>query len=903
MRDKFVLTVGLLLALALEGCSPLPPPPSVTPAVDCYGDSPVIRLDSGWRFRTDPRDEGLSAGWHEPGFDDTDWRPLAPGVPWEFSGLDYDGVAWYRGQVVLPDWSVVYLGFGAVDDQATLWIDGEHAGSWAGADTHSVALPLSAFGEPGEEVQLALRVEDHGGYGGIKQSLRLGPDRRTVMTELQYVARLANGNPDWPMPSWVRNRPFAWTMTGGLGASDEALVSSDGAIAPHADSPIVEAWLYNPASGQIVSGAQVGAQFSLVEDSLPIPQWSWEAEGVVVSNVAFQDSRDGALRWRVTAQNDSDISRELLLLVAVRPLALNEAIAPIYAIGTQGRRRLWVNGDPFMIASRQPEKTGVGSLDQTMEAVQRGSVPESTVLECNPDGKGSGALVYSLRIGAGDSTSFHFAFPPAGGATFPRARVDGEKRLVETVGMWRRATDQVTLSLPDDHIADARRASIGYLLLALDPKAPRPGPLAHDSFWIRDAAYIGLALLQNGHSDAVKAYIPEVFDAQEADGRIPPIRGDDIPWDVDEWDAQGQAIFLVSSYYRYTDDLDTLNTWYPALRKSAQFIAALRDSEPDTEGPARGLLPPSKSAEDLGRVERHYYWDDFWAVVGLEEAAFAARELGETEDAAWMMAEADALRDAIVDSVESVMGAEPPYIPGAVEEVESSAMARGTVPVLWPVRVLSPANPLLERSFDHYYQRWIAPDQGGFRHRQGQFWPYGGLELAHAYLRLGREDVLHEILGWALENQTLAGTFAWAEQVNPETGGFSGGDMPHAWAAASYATLVREMLISENDGALELFMGVPDWWLEAEESITLENAPTHFGALNLRTKSTVRRSDSGWDGVLTLEVSGAEPPEGFRWQLPEVPVQVDGPPGTRMDGHQLSIPTTGGAIQLLFAAD
>jgi hypothetical protein len=95
-----------------------------------------------------------------------------------------------------------------------------------------------------------------------------------------------------------------------------------------------------------------------------------------------------------------------------------------------------------------------------------------------------------------------------------------------------------------------------------------------------------------------------------------------------------------------------------------------------------GLLSPSKSAEDLGPSDQHYYWDNFWAVVGLEEAAYAAREPGNTEDAAWMEGEAEALRESIVESVEAVMGPGAAYVPGAVEEVESSAMARGTVPAL-----------------------------------------------------------------------------------------------------------------------------------------------------------------------------------------------------------------------------
>jgi glycogen debranching enzyme len=419
--------------------------------------------------------------------------------------------------------------------------------------------------------------------------------------------------------------------------------------------------------------------------------------------------------------------------------------------------------------------------------------------------------------------------------------------------------------------------------------------------WVRDAAYVGLALLQMGHAEKVRSYIPNILAAQEADGRVPPIQGDDIPWDDEEWDAQGQTIFLATTYYRYTDEIDALEAWYPAVRAAADFIIELRAGEGDSVGPAAGLLPPSKSAEDLGPEDRHYYWDDFWSVAGLEEAAYAARVLGELEDAERFDTEADDLREAILDSVQKVMGDEPPYVPGAVEDTESSAMARGTVPALWPVKVLSPDSALMERSFDAYHERWIAPDSGGFRHRQGQFWPYGGLELAHAYLRLGRDDVLHEILGWTLSHQTLPGTYAWAEQVDPERGGISGGDMPHAWAAASFATLVREMIVTEQDGHLELFTGVPTWWFEGDRNVTLEEAPTHFGALRLHTEGTIQATDEGWSGVLRLTLSGAKPPGGFRWHMPYEPTSVEGPPGVAVEEGRLTVPESGGTVRLSFS--
>ena len=71
----------------------------------------------------------------------------------------------------------------------------------------------------------------------------------------------------------------------------------------------------------------------------------------------------------------------------------------------------------------------------------------------------------------------------------------------------------------------------------------------------------------------------------------------------------------------------------------------------------------------------------------MEHAASIAAVLGESADTVWMKSEAAALRSAILDSVIAVMGPKPAFIPGAVENTTDSAMARGTVPALWPTEL------------------------------------------------------------------------------------------------------------------------------------------------------------------------------------------------------------------------
>ena len=54
--------------------------------------SQALNIAQGWRFTT-----GDNAAWAQPEFDDSAWKPIEIGRPWEKAGhKDYDGYGWYR---------------------------------------------------------------------------------------------------------------------------------------------------------------------------------------------------------------------------------------------------------------------------------------------------------------------------------------------------------------------------------------------------------------------------------------------------------------------------------------------------------------------------------------------------------------------------------------------------------------------------------------------------------------------------------------------------------------------------------------------------------------------------------------------------------------------------------------
>jgi len=99
--------------------------------------TPAISLDGDWQFRTDPGDDGEASDWYEP---DADWdggRTVS--VPHSWQEIDelrvYTGTAWYRRTFdvdLIDEEERALLAFGAVDFEATVWVNGERVGDHRG---------------------------------------------------------------------------------------------------------------------------------------------------------------------------------------------------------------------------------------------------------------------------------------------------------------------------------------------------------------------------------------------------------------------------------------------------------------------------------------------------------------------------------------------------------------------------------------------------------------------------------------------------------------------------------------------------------------------------------------------------------------------------------------------------
>jgi hypothetical protein len=164
-------------------------------------------------------------------------------------------------------------------------------------------------------------------------------------------------------------------------------------------------------------------------------------------------------------------------------------------------------------------------------------------------------------------------------------------------------------------------------------------------------------------------------------------------------------------------------------------------------------------------------------------------------------------------------------------------------------------------------------------------------------LRLGLLQPTWQVLDWTLGHQTQPGAYAWGEGINATSGGLELGDMPHSWAAAELISLLRDLVIAEQDGWLQVNPGIPDSWLEPGKHVVLRDAPTEYGPVSV----ALIRAAQPTSADLNIQLDGT-PPMGWRIRLPGSPAQVtvDGVTSTAPIAAELQLPSGPHAIRISY---
>ncbi|MET0619419.1 MAG: carbohydrate-binding protein, partial [Thermoanaerobaculia bacterium] len=327
-----------------------------------------------------------------------------------------------------------------------------------------------------------------------------------------------------------------------------------------------------------------------------------------------------------------------------------------------------------------------------------------------------------------------------------------------------------------------------------------------------------------------------------------------------------------------------LETVWPHIVRAADYIDALRRQRRTHEyrtGEKRlyfGLLPESISHEGYSSRPVHSYWDDFFGIRGLADAAFLARALGRDEDARRFAASEAEMRADVLASIRAVIAEKKlDFIPGSADLGDFDATS--TTIALDPGEEQSrlPAAELA-RTFDIYWERFQR--RASNRRAAGnEYTPYEW-RVAGSFVRLGRRDRAQALLDFFMADRRPPGWNHWAEVVwnEPRMPKFIG-DMPHGWVGSDFLRAFLDLFAYEGaGGSLVLGAGLPSSWLRAAGGAAVRGLRTPYGTLDVSV------AQEGAD--VRFRIGGtAKPPGGFvaEWPLEGRPsdVLVDGRPVAR----------------------
>ena len=205
--------VPLILVVPLDAAAPVPHPDHPRPD---FRREPWLNLNGPWQFDFDPKDEGESQRWFEPGRHRFT-REITVPFPWEsrLSGIGdtkYQGVAWYAREITIPSgegWNGrdAWLVVGACDWEAKVWVDGKLAGQNVGGYM-PFDVNLSPFAKPGDKALIVVRVKDTTGpdqptgkqtgwytrTSGIWQTVYLEPRPEHCIRSFRSQSHLTTGS-------------------------------------------------------------------------------------------------------------------------------------------------------------------------------------------------------------------------------------------------------------------------------------------------------------------------------------------------------------------------------------------------------------------------------------------------------------------------------------------------------------------------------------------------------------------------------------------------------------------------------------------------------------------------------------------------------------------------------------
>jgi hypothetical protein len=699
--------------------------------------------------------------------------------------------------------------------------------------------------------KIILRNSNGAGFG-IQEIKILDP----LYSENQnrFIINMAKDYPRGYFPRYFFEEASFWNVVGVNSDVKEALINEDGIIETDKASFSVEPMLFT--DNKLITWNEAAKVQGLLNCYLPIPwvRWTYNDTWLEIETFASGEANKNSVlyaNYKIVNAGTSIKKGKLFLLV--RPFQVN----PYY-------QELNLTGGVSKISSVKIGKSGVRVNDKTIypltafnEAgalrfeegnivsyLSKGIIPENNEIT-DQFNSGSAVLSYDYEIEPNEEKEILLAIPfyeniyVINSNTYKTARS-------ETIKFWEEKLSYIKFDLPPsaEKIINTYRSNLAYILINRDKAGIQPGSRSYERSWIRDGSLTSSALLKSGIHEEVKEFINWYSAHQYENGKIPCVVDSRGPDPVPENDSHGEYIFLVKQYFNFTKDTSLLRDQNDRVKKTVdyiQYLVSQRSADHYKHGNDSirayyGIMPESISHEGYSAKPMHSYWDNFFTMRGLKDAADIQAILGDKEAFRKISKIRDEFRENLYNSLRlAIKTREIDYIPGSVELGDFDATS--TTIALYPVNEFpNLPQPYLNNTFNRYYS--FFKERRDAEREWENYTPYE-VRTIGSFIFLDQPEKAHELIDFFMKDQKPQGWNHWAEVVWREDRkpAFIG-DMPHTWVGSDFINAIRSMLVYENDYDTSLVIGAGLYqdWLDSPGGMSVRYLPTYYGDLSYSIK-------------------------------------------------------------------
>ena len=701
------------------------------------------------------------------------------------------------------------------------------------------------------------------------------------LTKNDFLIYAAKNSPAGNFPRYFLEQASYWTIAGVNNDVKEAMISEDGMVEVDKGLFSLEPMIKTGDSvynwHNVKSSQSLGAEGT--RDFNFIPTVTWQMKGLDFKTSITgtgEANKNSKLDISYAFTNTSGQPLDFEFYILIRPYQVNPyyqflnmtgGVGKINSISQEGDYLLV--DDKVILFEKKFNAFGASGPDEGNLAalIRNGKMPISTSAD-DKNSLANGVVKYTLHLDAGETLQMYAAVPFYGKNT-----TDGKLSISNTAAefatsaaFWNSEVGHIKFNLPPsaDRIVNAYKSNLGYVLVNRDKAGIQPGSRSYERSWIRDGALTSSALLKSGIVTEVKDFINWYAPYQYENGKVPCVVDSRGPDPVPENDSHGQLIYLVREYFNFTHDTAFLKSKNEYVLKAVDYIESLTAQRStdyfrngnDSLRAFYGLVPESISHEGYSAKPMHSYWDNFFTMKGLKDAAEIQSILGETAQYERIKKIRDTFRENLYNSLQLAMKQRNiDYIPGCVELGDFDATST-TISLTPCNELINMPKPQVYNTFDKYYDFFKNRRDGKIE--WVNYTPYEN-RLIGSFISLDQPDRAHELIAFFLNDQRPHAWNHWPEVIwnNARFPGYIG-DMPHTWCGSDFINAIRSMFVYENefDQSLVLASALYQDWIDAPQGMSVANLPTYYGEISYSIKKENNSYRFSITGDVKLPVNG-----------------------------------------------